>query len=255
MASPEELLREWIATPLPTLLVAAHPDDETVGAGGQLARLPSLTLMHLTDGAPRDLKFARKAGVATREEYAALRQRELDAALRVGDAAGAERIALGFVDQEAALHLREAIAKVTETIARVRPAVVLTHPYEGGHPDHDAAAFVVAVAVARAEPRPACFEMAYYNAEGDGAFLRAPAVAETVVPLSDVARARKQAMMAAFPSQAHVLSRFSADAERFRVPPRYDFSAAPHDGRLYYEKHGWPLDGAQFRRLCALARD
>ena len=242
---------DWLRAALPTLVVAAHPDDETVGAGGQLARLPELALVHLTDGAPRDLAFAAKAGCDSREAYAALRRRELDTALRFGDAMGATRVALDFVDQEAALHLEEAIAAVAGVIAQARPAVVLTHPYEGGHPDHDAAAFIVAVALARSAPRPAHLEMAFYNHAGDGRFLDAAGVTETVVPLSEVARARKQAMFAAFASQAHVLRRFAVDSERFRVAPAYDFTRPPHDGQLYYERHAWGLDGARFRALCA----
>jgi LmbE family N-acetylglucosaminyl deacetylase len=244
-------LDEWLRAAHPTLIVAAHPDDETLGAGGQLARLPELTLVHLTDGAPRDVAFANKAGCASRAEYAALRRRELDAALRLGDATGATRVALDFPDQEAALHLDEAIEAVAAIVARVRPAALLTHPYEGGHPDHDAAAFIVATALARSEARPAHFEMAYYNHAGDGRFLDASGPTETVVPLSDVARARKQAMFAAYASQAHVLRRFSVDSERFRVAPVYDFAQPPHAGQLYYERHAWSMPGARFRELCA----
>jgi LmbE family N-acetylglucosaminyl deacetylase len=230
-------------------VVVAHPDDETVGAGAQLMRLDQLVMMHLTDGAPRDLKFAHQAGCATREEYAALRARELDAALRMGSAQ-ATRIGLGFVDQEAALNLGDIVDALVATIAGERPAVVLTHPYEGGHPDHDAAAFAVATAIARSPHPPACFEMAYYNARGDGAFLP-DGPADIVVPLDEAARARKRAMVAAYPSQAHILERFPVDSERFRPAPRYDFTQPPHDGTLYYEKHQWPLDGAKFRALCA----
>ena len=39
----------------PTLaIVAAHPDDETVGAAGLLLSAGRAAVVHLTDGAPRD---------------------------------------------------------------------------------------------------------------------------------------------------------------------------------------------------------
>jgi LmbE family N-acetylglucosaminyl deacetylase len=244
-------LDEWLGASYSTLLVVAHPDDESVGAGAQLARLAELTLVLITDGAPRDLAFSEKAGCATREDYAALRARELDLALRRGDTQPA-RLSLGIVDQEAALHLPEIITRLEELIARTRPAAILTHPYEGGHPDHDAAAFAVSVARTRSGVRAAAFEMAYYNAHGDGTFLP-DGPADVVVPLSDEGRARKQAMLAAHRSQAHVLCRFPVDSERFRVAPTYDFTQPPHAGQLYYEKHGWGVSGARFRELCAAA--
>ena len=37
----------------PVALVVAHPDDETLGAGARMACLHNLTLIHLSDGAPR----------------------------------------------------------------------------------------------------------------------------------------------------------------------------------------------------------
>ena len=39
--------------------------------------------------------------------------------------------------------------------------------------------------------------------------------------------------------------------ERFRPTPGYDFSRPPHPGLLWYERLGWPLDGARWRRAVA----
>jgi LmbE family N-acetylglucosaminyl deacetylase len=51
-----------------------------------------------------------------------------------------------------------------------RPDVVLTHAYEGRHPDHDAAAFVVqtAVQLARIEEGPMVVEMGSDHDDGGG---------------------------------------------------------------------------------------
>ena len=59
------------------LLVAAHPDDETVGVGAQLHRCDDLILLHLTDGAPRNLADARRHGFDDAPSYGAARAREL----------------------------------------------------------------------------------------------------------------------------------------------------------------------------------
>lgn len=252
------LVDQWLeaAAPPPTLVVVAHPDDETIGAGAQLGRLGALTLVHLTDGAPRDPWFWRAAGVDSRAALAALRAAELDAALARGGVGG-ERVALGLSDQEAALQLVEVTLALANLLRRVRPAVVLTHPYEGGHPDHDAAAFAVAHAVALAgPPRAAIVEMAFYHDTGGalatGRFLpNGPAA--TVVPLAAATRARKRAMLDAFASQQAVLARFPLDAEHFRVAPLYDFSQPPHAGTLHYERFGWALTGARFCALAAAA--
>ena len=59
-----------------TLIVAAHPDDEIIGAGAQLPRLSQAYFLHLTDGAPKDMRDASALGFVTREAYAEARRRE-----------------------------------------------------------------------------------------------------------------------------------------------------------------------------------
>src|SRR3954453_18732615 len=63
-------------------IVFAHPDDETIGCGAQLHRLRDLTLVLLTDGAPRGGADARAAGFPNSEAYAEARRRELVAVMR-----------------------------------------------------------------------------------------------------------------------------------------------------------------------------
>ncbi len=80
-----------IATRL--MIVVAHPDDETIGIGGQLRRLRDVSLLHVTDGAPRDGEDAGRHGFAALADYAAARRQELAEALAAGDAAAAESCA------------------------------------------------------------------------------------------------------------------------------------------------------------------
>lgn len=252
------------ASPAPrTLVVVAHPDDETIGAASLLPRLRDATFVHVTDGSPPDLADARAAGFATREAYAAARRRELLAALALAGIAPERACTLAVPDQGAAHHLAGIARALLERLHELRPEVLLTHAYEGGHPDHDATAFAVhaarALAAAAGRRPPLVVELTSYHAGPDGAmrtgeFLparRRPTITTTLDP---AARALKRRLFAEFASQARVLRAFAIGVERFRTAPRYDFTRPPHDGPLLYERFPWGITGERWRALAADAR-
>lgn len=242
------------------LVVAAHPDDEAIGAGGLLARSRGAHVAFLSDGAPRGRAlWARGLDVASPAEYAAVRAREAAVALGHLGVAPERTARLGARDQEVARALAPLAARLAELVVELRPEVVVTHPYEGGHPDHDAAAFVTwaALELARARGiRAAAAEMTSYHAPAGrlviGAFLPGSSAEERALALSAAERERKTAALAAYVSQRDTLAPFRppAPVERLRTAPRYDFTRPPHAGPLHYERLGWALTGAQ---VCALA--
>jgi LmbE family N-acetylglucosaminyl deacetylase len=237
------------------LLLAAHPDDETLSAGIRLARCNSsnITIVHVTDGSPRDRAFATRAGFSSREAYAQARREELAGALRMIGIGGEQCRELGYVDQEAYLNMPEIVERLIALIDELRPDVVLTHPYEGGHPDHDTCAFAAALA---RQVRPAKYlEFTSYHAGPGGLvtgeFLGRPE-SETLV-LTEQERTLKRAMADCFRSQADVVARFPIGVEKFRPAPEYDFSRPPHHDRLLYEEFGWGITGEGWRALASEA--
>src|SRR5690606_8847233 len=50
---------------------------------------------------------------------------------------------LCFTDQQTALNLVAITEALVAKFLELQPRYVITHPYEGGHPDHDSTAFAV----------------------------------------------------------------------------------------------------------------
>jgi LmbE family N-acetylglucosaminyl deacetylase len=239
------------------VVLAAHPDDETIGAGGLLPRLLHPVVVTVTDGAPQNASDAGRAGCPSREDYARLRHGEFRAAMEVAGIPPDQIRPIGVVDQEASLEMAYLTLRLVDILREFRPAVVLAHAYEGGHPDHDATAFALHAACARVPSPPTVYEFtSYHAAEPERNGPPAMEVArflgdrgETLV-LSEVARDRKARMIECYASQRHILCNFPLDTERFREAPAYDFTQAPHPGKLYYENFDWGVTGERWRRLA-----
>lgn len=137
-----DLYRDW--EPLPPaeamvrgglLVLAPHPDDEILGAGGLMAahalRGAPITVAVVTDGR------GGGAGAGTPDELAELRRQETDeAARRIGNVA-VVRFEIADGGARAAADLRDRIGRL---LAATRPATfALPSPFEI-HPDHRATA-------------------------------------------------------------------------------------------------------------------
>lgn len=240
-----------------TLIVVAHQDDETIGAGAQLCRLQDAVVLHVTDGAPQNAEVAKRYGFASIEDYAYARRAEAVDALALAGLTPDRVICLGLHDGELPHYLVELAHTIADYIDVVRPEVVLTHPYEGGHTDHDAIAFAVHLAcgVLRRDGviPPVVLELtSYHNRNGERAvfeFLPSPDVPEVhTLHLQGELRELKERMYDCFRTQQECLSQFPVSVERFRPAPRYNFERPPHDGLLDYERLSRRMSGEEWLR-------
>jgi len=227
------------------VVLVAHPIDETIGAGARLAELAPCALVVMMDGAPA----AAFPDPAVRSARAALRTSELFRALNVGRIQAEALRRWELPDQTAVLELPSLGEKTLELFREIEPELVLTHAYEGGHPDHDAAAFAAQWAT-REMPerrRPIVLEMPYYHGEAAGQiwgrFAGSPGRARL---LRGEPLARKRAMLEAYRSQRDVLAQVPLDAERARVAGPYDYTAEPPVRDFLYRVFAPAISPAKF---------
>ena len=239
-------------------VIVAHPDDETVGAGARLDRLRQAFFVFVTDGAPRDLSDARSAGFDNRRQYAAARRRELNEVFKSAGIGAGQYRCLDWVDQEAAFHMAQCTRMILEQVRDTEPEAILTHPYEGGHPDHDTTALSVHLAcrILRREYgwAPAILEMSFYHNGSQGlrttTFLPCENASPRTARLSPHEQDFKRRLLACYVSQSRTLRIFSTAIECFRAAPNYDFTRPPHEGRLFYEQFNWGVTGERWREMA-----
>jgi LmbE family N-acetylglucosaminyl deacetylase len=175
------------------VIVAAHPDDEVLGAGGLISMLAAsrarLRLVAVTDGERSHKGHASTASLARR------RTAETTVALRALGARSAEVIRLGMPDSGLASVEGELATALAPLIADFDLCLA---PWDGDlHPDHEAAGR----AVRKAGPRSLyCFPiwMWHWASPGDR---RVPWDRALRVPLPSRMVNRKRAAITSFASQ------------------------------------------------------
>jgi LmbE family N-acetylglucosaminyl deacetylase len=138
--------------PLRLLAVLAHPDDESLGMGGTLARYAREGLETFLVTATRGERGRHGEFRGTPpEQLGALREAELLAAAQVLGISEVRVLGYpdGALDQ---VDSREAEANIAGHIKRIRPHVVVTFGPDGGygHPDHIAISQLTTAAIVAA---------------------------------------------------------------------------------------------------------
>lgn len=227
-------------------VIVAHPADEIVGAGCLISKLVDVTVIHVTDGA-RDLREAKAAGFDDVASYGEARKRECREALAVAEVPADRIVEFAVPDTAACECLQDLTKRITSFLQEAGTDIVVTHPYEGGHPDHDATAFATHAALRLMELNglkpPTLFEMALHPGNDEISklpeFLPGAEGETTTLVLDERATQLKRQMFECLQSQRRSMQASPVGLERFRQPPKYDFSVPPQEGQLHYEKFDW----------------
>lgn len=242
-------------------VIVAHPNDEVIAAGGLISQLKNVSILHVTDGAPGDNEIAQAAGFSRQSDYTQARREECIEALALANVPEERIVELGIVDHQAPHALADLARKVTAFLQHSAPDVVLTHPYEGGHPDHDATAFATHAALRLLERNglspPVLFEMALHPGKDGNKrvldFLPGAGREVTTFMLDREAIELKRRMFDCCATQADVLKQNPLGPERFRKPPPYDFARPPKSGAFNYEKFNVEITADEWQRLIRQA--
>jgi N-acetylglucosamine malate deacetylase 2 len=232
-----------------TLVIVAHPDDESVSCGALLQRIASSLVVFCTDATPESPYFWKP--YYSREAYQNLRRTEAFKALKIAGVSKVEfldgnRSDSAFRDQSLYRVLPQAMKALDQAFLRFRPEAILAPAYEGGHPDHDSCSFL-ANALGR-KCGIQVWEMPLYHRCAKGSlvcqyFLDLRGSEVELHPEGDELHLKKQ-MIDTYQSQPSVWNFVRPGmVETFRPQPEYDYSQPPHLGLLNYEAWQWSMTG------------
>jgi LmbE family N-acetylglucosaminyl deacetylase len=229
------------------VVLVAHPDDETLGLSLLLPRLTQGLLVHATD--------ARTPGDPSPGALSSARFAELAKALRRLGADHLPRASWMLPDGSLIEHVGSAAASLEQAIRDTD--ILVTHAFEGGHPDHDACALAADLACKRLTaaglPVPLRLEFPLYAKAKEGMRLLAfdpEEGAHWKFELSPDQRERKRFALQAFHSQQHVIANFSLAAEALRPVANHDFKRVRSPDALLYPQLAEAWAAAVLRALA-----
>jgi LmbE family N-acetylglucosaminyl deacetylase len=217
--------------------------------------------LHVTDGAPPEQNEVIAAGFKDPTAYAQARRKECISALALASVPAERVMGLAVPDHCASQCLSDLTRKIAAFLQQSETDIVVTHPYEGGHPDHDATAFATHSALRLLKENglrpPVLFEMALHPSTDFKArlpeFLPGSEGETTTLLLDERALALKRRMFDCFETQRESLEVSPVGPEKFRKPLDYNFSAPPTRGKLHYENFAWALSGKEWQSLASQA--
>lgn len=256
MTAPDALARSPLANPAalplrpatavagfgPTLVIAPHPDDESLGCGGAIALLRrigcAVRVLFVSDGTlshPASRRFPAPAlrALREREALAALGELGVDpvaaAFLRLKDRAVPLPGADGF--EGALARCRAHLATITPA-----PATILLPWRRDPHPDHRASWQLVQAAIAGLDPPPRLVEYPIWIwelAERDDA----PAWDEVTAWRLDVGAVLPHKLAAIASHRSQTTDLIDDDPEGFRLTPEI-LAHFGHPWETYLEARG-----------------
>jgi len=126
---------------------APHPDDETLGCGGTIAKKIAegydVLVVIMTDGRYAFLKTMGLTSDPTPEEVKEIREEEAKKAVRILGVPEENLIFLNFVDGTLQNNMEEAEKKITEILEEKHPVEVYFPHKNDYHPDHQTAYQIV----------------------------------------------------------------------------------------------------------------
>lgn len=135
------------------IVFAPHPDDETLGCGGTIAKKIAegydVLIVVMTDGRYAFLKAIGLEFGPTPEELKEIRKEEAKRAMKILGVPEENLIFLDFVDGTLQDNMDEAEKKIVEILREKHPAEVYLPHKNDYHPDHRAAYQIVKNSIAK----------------------------------------------------------------------------------------------------------